>query len=124
MKKIIANSIAFVTAFAPVAVLAQTQLNNVNDVVSKATNIGNTFITVLISLAVVWIIFNVVRYLILGADSEDARAKAKDSILYGVIGLVVILSIWGLVAIVRNSLVTNNNVPVNQFPKVQPAPQI
>lgn len=123
MKKFIAQSIALASIFAPAAVFAAT-LNNVNDVVGTATNLGNTFITLLISFAVIWIIWNVVRYLIMGGEDAAKRTEAGNAILYGVIGLVVILSIWGLVRIFRSSFVTNDNVPTNNFPKTIPAPQI
>ncbi len=123
MKKFIAQSIALASVFAPAAVFAA-QLNNVNDVVGTATNLGNTFITILISFAVIWIIWNIVRYLIMGGEDAAKRAEAGNAILYGVIGLVVILSIWGLVRIFRSSFVTNDNVPTSNFPKTIPAPQI
>ncbi len=118
MKKIIAQSIALASVLAPTAVFAQTQLNNVNDVVSKATGIGNLAITLLISFSVIWIIWNVVHYLIMG-DDATARKDAGQRILFGVIGLVVILSIWGLVAIFRNSFKTVDNAPETDINKIK-----
>jgi uncharacterized membrane protein YcfT len=94
-------------------------MKDINDVTDKFNNIGNTFIQILIAFAFVFIIFNVVRYLIVGADSEDSRAAAKHAIMYGVIGLFIILSIWGLVNILRNTFMfQDNNVPTDQFPSV------
>jgi hypothetical protein len=108
------------------SVLALTKVNTsasglrtINDVTDKFTNLGNTFIEVLIAFAVIWIIFNVVRYLIVGADSEEKRKTARQAIIWGIIGLAIILSIWGLVNIVLQTFKFNdNNAPVNQFPSV------
>lgn len=113
MKKIIAFSLAL----APLSAFAQTTITNVEGIFTKFTTLGNAFVTILISLSVIWIIVNIFRYLIAG--SEDDRKKGGMSILYGVIALFVILSIWGLVAILKNSFGTGQNTaPVQQFPSV------
>jgi hypothetical protein len=98
MKKLIVS----VLTFLPAVSFAQT-LTNIDDVASKATRIGNLVIEIAISLAVIWIIINVIKYLIAGGDED--RAAGGKAILYGVIGLFVILSIWGLVAILTNSFI-------------------
>ncbi len=76
-------------------------LRDINGVAQKATYIGDLVIGLAIALAVVWIIINVIRYLIAGG--EEDRKKGGMAILYGVIGLFVILSIWGLVSILTGT---------------------
>ena len=58
----------------------------------------NSVIPVLIVLGVVYFIWGVVNYVI--ADSEEAKKAGKDRMIYGVIGLAVIVGVWGLVTIV------------------------
>lgn len=118
MKKIIAALIAFV----PVVVSAQA-ITDVNSLTNKATNIGNTIIQILIAFAVLYIIFNVVRY-IMKADVPEERNKIGGAILWGIVGLFVILSIWGLVNILSNTFRTNNNAPTQQFPTLNYPPQV
>ena len=84
-------------------------LRDVNDVAEKSVNIGNLIVELAISLAVLFIIVNVVRYLIAGSDDEDARKKGCDAILYGVIGLFAILSIWGFVYLLTNTFRFSDN---------------
>lgn len=117
MKKLIALTLAL----APLSAFAQ-QLNNFDDLTGKATNIGNVVVVLLISFSVIWIVVNVVRYLIAGG--EEDRKKGGMAILWGVVGLFVILSIWGLVAILKNTFSTNNNVDTSQFPKVLVPPAV
>lgn len=112
MKKLI----AFIIALVPSVSFAQ-QLTDINSVASKATNIGNLVVELAISFAVIWIIVSVVRYLIAGG--EDGRAKGRDAIVYGVVGLFVILSIWGLVYILRTSFRTQDGVPQNQINNIK-----
>ncbi len=98
MKKII----ILLLTLLPSISFAQT-LRDINSVAQKATNIGDLIIKLAIAFAVLWIVVSVVRYLIVGADDEEARKKGGQSILYGVIGFFVILSIWGLVSLLTNS---------------------
>ncbi len=120
MKKIIAT----LTVFAlPAMVFAQAQqpVQNFNQLTEKTIGIGNTIIGVLIALAVIFIVCNVLMF-ILKAGSED-RGTYQKAILWGIVGLAVILSIWGLVAILTNTFgtTTGGRGPVNQYP-VNPVP--
>jgi len=122
MKKNIAKFIAGVIAFSPTLVFAQ-QLNDINSVAMKATNIGNLVVRLAISFAVLFIIISVVRYLIAGSDDEEARKKGGQAILYGVIGLFAILSIWGLVYLLTNSFqFGQNRLPEDRVNNIQLPP--
>ena len=60
-------------------------------------------IIVSISLAVfLWGIFRYVMY-----DGED-RQKSRDVMIYGIIGLFVMVSVWGLVNILKNTVEFDN----------------
>lgn len=111
MKKTIATIIAFV----PTVAFAQT-ITDVNSLTYKLTNLGNTFIEILIAFAVIWIIFNVVRFIMSG---DEKRKEHQSAIMWGVLGLFIILSIWGLVAILRNTFRLDNTAPVSNYPQVQ-----
>ena len=123
MKKLITSVSGLLSLFIPVLVNAQA-LIDINSVAGKATNIGNLIVQLAISLAVVWIIVNVVRYLIATNDPAH-RTSAGWGILWGVVGLFVILSVWGLVYILRNSFRTQDNIPQNQINNLRlPAPPV
>lgn len=113
MKKIIAG----IASFLPSLALAQ-PITDVNTLTYKLTNIGNTLIGILIAFAVIWIIINVVRF-IMKADSPEDRKPIQQAILWGIVGLFVILSIWGLVRILTNTFKTDSTAPTEDFPTVQ-----
>ena len=113
MKKIIAATLAFIPSLA----FAQA-ITDVNTLTYKLTNLGNVFIQILIAFAVIYIIFNVVRFITAEAGG-DKRAGYQSGILWGIVGLFVILSIWGLVRILTNTFRTDTTAPVNQYPQVQ-----
>jgi Na+/proline symporter len=116
MKKIIATIAAFVPAIAGAQVI-----NDVNSLSYKLTNLGNLFLQLLMAFAVIWIVFNVIRFIM--ADDEN-RKTYRTSIIWGIVGLAVALSIWGLVRILTNSFRTDTNTPTNQFPQVNYPNQI
>ncbi len=118
MKKIIALIIVLTPALA-----SAQAITDVNSLTNKLTNIGNVAIEILIAFAVLYIIFNVVRYII-AADNEEERKKLGGAVLWGIVGLFVILSIWGLVNILSNTFRTNTNAPTQQFPQLNYPPQV
>ncbi len=58
--------------------------------------------------------YNVVMgvfHLIVHADDEEERAKSRGTILWGIISLFLLLSIWGLVNILRNTYTLDDAAP-------------
>lgn len=102
MKKILISTGSFLTFSLPMLVLAagQFQTGYINSLISGGLSIVRYLLIFLISLAVVWFIWNVIQYTI--SDDEEKKGKAKDQMVWGIIGLAVMVSVWGLVAILRN----------------------
>ncbi len=111
MKKLLSLIIAFV----PMLALAQTTvITDANSLTRKLIDIGNVAIYVLISIAVIWIIFRSVQF-IMESDS-DKRKEHRASIIWGIVGLAIILSIWGLVNIFTNTFRTTP--PTTTIPQI------
>lgn len=70
------------------------------DIIALVISYISVLIYLIISLAVVTFIWNVYRYFF----TEKEKKEAAMYVLYSVIGFFIILSFWGLVAIVTNSL--------------------
>lgn len=108
MKKILWLVMGFL---APIATFAQINTGAPQDawsLLGRGQNLMNLLIKVLVGFAIVMIIIGVVRFIMAGASGdEDASKKAKSTILYGILGLFVITTIWGLVGIVKRTLGTN-----------------
>lgn len=96
--------------FLPSLAFAQLQVTNANTLVQKITSLANQAIGVLIGFAVLYIIFNVVRF-IMKADSPEDRAPIRSAILWGIVGLFVITSIWGLVQLLSNTVNLGGGAP-------------
>ena len=97
--------------FAPMLALAQTTaITDANSLTQKLIDIGNVVIYLLMALAIIFIVWNVVMTLVKGADPEAKSGHLKN-VGWGVLGLAIILSIWGLVNILTNTFRT---VPPSQ----------
>lgn len=73
-------------------------------IITTIQNILNSIIPVLVALGVVYFVWGVVQYFI--ADAEEAKKTGKDRIIYGVIGLAIIVSLWGIVNLITNTFFT------------------
>lgn len=59
--------------------------------------INTIVVPVILALAFGVFIFGVVKYFIFHGDDEGNRAEGRQFILWGVLGMVVLFSVWGLV---------------------------
>ncbi len=64
----------------------------------------------LITLAVVGFIWGVIQYF-LNPDNEEKRKKGKSYILWGLISLFVMVSMWGLVALLSDTFRIKTVIP-------------
>lgn len=82
-------------------------ITNIEDMLCKIGSLLNAVIPVLIALGVVYFVWGIISYVI-GSD-EEAKKKGRDRIIYGIIGLAVIVAVWGLVRILVQTFVPQGN---------------
>jgi len=68
-----------------------------------ATAIINPLITLMFALAVVYFLWGVFQY-IKNADSDEGRQKGGRSILYGLLGIVIMIGVYGIIQIFTSML--------------------
>ena len=79
--------------------------NTIFNILGTISAILNVIIPILITLAVVYVIYGVIKYAT--AKDEDAQKEGRTVIVSGIIALFVIVSIWGLVAILNSTFGIN-----------------
>ncbi len=115
MKKKLVVLTGFVLGLAPVAAFAQTtgvfngcageRLGTVQGMLCKIGDILNLVVPILITLGIIYFIWGVITYVI-GSD-EEAKEAGRNRIIFGIIGLAVIIGVWGLVKILTNTFGVN-----------------
>lgn len=93
---------------------------NLQFIICRISELLNTIVPILIIIGVIFFIWGVITYVI--AQDEEAKTRGRDLMIYGLIGLMVIVSMWGLVAILKNTFgisgTTTINVPCIPSPGV------
>ena len=70
----------------------------------------NSVVPVLIAFGVVMFVWGVISFVV--ANDEEAKTKGRDRIIFGIIGLAVIIGLWGLVNLLRNTFGLNNTTNI------------
>lgn len=66
-------------------------------------NIVHPILIFLISLGVFMFGYGVIQ-MIMNAESAEARSKGQKHMLFGAIGMVIMVSAWGIISFVANTL--------------------
>jgi hypothetical protein len=77
--------------------------------------INNTIIYLIFALAVIFFMYHIAKYIYSGND-EAQRSESKTYLLYGIIVLTIMFSIYGVIGLVASTFgITNFGIP--QFGK-------
>lgn len=94
------------SAFLPLVAFAQFLPTNnqpnftyVNTAAAGIFNLLKYVMPVLMLLASAWFVWKVIEYI---RAAPDKKPEARKHIISGVIGLAVIVSVWGIVALLQN----------------------
>lgn len=73
-------------------------------IIAAMAFINNVVLPFLFALALLFFLFNVVRYFVIGSSDQGARESARQLALYGIAGFVFLVSLWGIVNLFVNGL--------------------
>lgn len=111
MKKYIIIS-ATAVFLVPFLTFAAQSISNISDVGNFIINIINgIFVPVLIAVAFIVFIYGIATAFIFNASDAEKRKEGKNIMGYGLIGFFIMLSVWGLIFILTNSVGLNNSGP-------------
>ncbi|MFA6476652.1 MAG: hypothetical protein WCV68_04620 [Candidatus Paceibacterota bacterium] len=91
-------------------------LGTIEGIICKIGDILNIIIPILIVLGIVFFVWGVITFVV-SAD-EEQKTKGRDKMIYGIIGLAVIIGMWGLVKILSNTFGIENNLTPTSLPTV------
>jgi hypothetical protein len=107
MKKIVLSSLVLsglvpMLAFAVPYGTPATNTSGVSGILGIIAGLMNIILPLLIAFAAIYFVWNVIVYTISGDDKK--KGDARKGIIQGLIGLLIIVSFWGIVALIQNSL--------------------
>jgi len=91
----------------------------IEGILCKVGQILNLAIPIVITLGILYFIWGIISFVI--ANDEEAKKRGRDRIIYGVIGLAVIVAVWGLVYLLLDTFGIKDNADINNvtFPTVE-----
>ena len=123
MKKNLMVLSGVILGSAPLMALAQNasgcdtvRSGTIQAVLCTLGNILDTIIPILVVLGIVYFVWGVVTYVI--SSDEEAKKAGRDRMIFGIIGLVVIVAMWGLVGIVIKTFGLKDNSVDTSIPTV------
>ncbi|MDQ1299926.1 MAG: hypothetical protein QG636_594 [Patescibacteria group bacterium] len=113
MKKLGYISAAFLTPF--FAFAQQVDARNVQGLGEGIIGlINNVAVPLLFAIAFIVFIWGVFQYFIAGGHDEEKRETGKSLMLWGIIGFFIMVSVWGLVNILRGTFQFDNDIDYGQ----------
>src|SRR3989344_9646207 len=94
-------------SFLPAIAFAQVSVTGGLDSVFKALqSLFNYIFPILLLIAVFIVVWGIFQF-ILNSGDEEARKSGRSKILWGIVGIFLMLSVWGLINILVNTIALN-----------------
>lgn len=78
------------------------QVSNFDSLIQTLTGYVDRSIAFLMGAAVLLFVYGVVKYMLAGGNEESIK-EGKRFIIWGIVGIAVIVSVWGLVNLLTGS---------------------
>lgn len=96
MKKVLISSLAF--AMPLMAAAAQ----KLGEIMTTVRSLVNSIVPLFMVVAVAVFLWGIVRYITAAGDEEKAK-EARGYIIYGLIGVFVMVAFWGIINVVAGT---------------------
>lgn len=94
------------------------QFGTLDAALASISNFIDRLIPLIISIALILFLIGIVQYVTAGGD-EEKRSAARGMIIFGIIALFVMVSVWGFVNILSRTFFAGQNVAApDQIPRV------
>ena len=111
-------AISVMCAMSPMLALAATEKDNLLAFLQMITTAMGMLVPIFTGLALVYFIYGLAEH-ISDSGNEAKKAEGRNKMIYGTIALFCIVSVWGIVTFVRNTIgVTDRTeIPSPKIPK-------
>ena len=92
------------------AIAGAQSIGGILGLLAQANDLINRLIPFIIALTVLFFLWGILRFVMAGGDGEQ-RKEAQGYIVWGVVALFVMISVWGLVNILVRSVNLDNTAP-------------
>ncbi len=99
---------------------AALELSGITTAISSVITVMNKVVPLLIGLAVLVFLWGVLKYVIAGSDDAGKRTEARGFMIWGIVSIFIMVSVWGLVGILQTSFGVSSTGTGIVLPTVNP----
>lgn len=77
-------------------------------VLDQIANLINLATPIVVALALLYFFWGLAQY-ILNAGNEEKKKQGRDIMIWGILALFIMVSVWGIINVVRETFDINNN---------------
>ncbi len=114
MKKVLAFGIVFTPMFALAQSFSGTYISGM---FTALGGLLDTAVLLVLALGVVFFLWNVAKFVMAGGD-EEGKNEGRKGMISGLIGIAVMVSLWGLVNILTNVFGASTTGSAPSAPKI------
>lgn len=113
--------VSYIISFLPLLIptFAHGAIDTLSALIGRLNAILNLVVPFIIGLAVFTIIWGIFTYVVQAAN-EEKRREAVQFIIWGVFGVFLMLSVWGLIALLTSIFDFRSSYNQNEIPKIPP----
>ena len=89
--------------------------NGLKGVLEDFSGLINTAIPVVLALAVLYFFWGLAKY-VLNSSDEGKKEEGRNIMIWGIIALFIMVSVWGLIGILQNTFGVTENNPTQFIP--------
>ena len=119
MKKLLGGLATF--ALPMLALGAGPQLTNIGEFITSIGRLINQLLPIVVALALLAFFWGLAQFIFASGD-EGAKDEGKRRMIWGVVALFVMVSVWGLVGFVGSALGIQQGTGSGTVPTVQGLP--
>lgn len=79
------------------------------DILKTVSDLISMVIPIIIALAIIYFLWGVLQYLMKAGEEQE---KARQQMIWGIVAIAVMVSIWGLVGILRSTFQIEDNTAI------------
>jgi uncharacterized membrane protein YidH (DUF202 family) len=116
MKKFTITTFFLVSLLAPM--VAAAEITTIEGLIAQFQLMLDKTLPFLVGLAVLLFIFGMVQYVMAGGDA-DKRKTGQAYMIWGIVALFIMISVWGLVNLLGGTFGLNTSAPIkDDLPEV------
>ena len=82
---------------------------NLQGILQVFANLINLATPIVVALALLYFFWGLAKYILAAGDKEGEKAEGRAIMIWGILALFVMVSVWGIINVIRDTFNLNNS---------------